>query len=162
MRMDVDRAFRKEDRMVEELPVATRDDIRELIERRAAAIRARDVEAVLAPAGEHIVLYDALGSLERRGKDDLRQKTAEWLGWYEGGLGFEIRDLTVYANDDIGFCYYLYHVTGELTNGSAVDMWVRATVGLAKRDGVWQIVHEHTSVPFDAGSGQAIVDAQPL
>jgi ketosteroid isomerase-like protein len=47
-----------------------------------------------------------------------------------------------------------------MTNGSAVDMWVRSTVCL-RTSGDWLIVHEHTSVPFDAESGRATLDLTP-
>jgi hypothetical protein len=30
------------------------------------------------------------------------------------------------------------------------------TVGLEKRDGVWSVVHEHTSLPIDMESGAAL------
>jgi uncharacterized protein (TIGR02246 family) len=137
------------------------NEIRELIENRAAAIRRRDADLVISYIADDIVLYDALAGLQKRGTDDLRQKTEEWLGWYQGNIGFEIRDLSVFAGEDVGFAFYLYGVTGTMSNGSKVDMWVRATVGLQKRDGGWRIVHEHTSVPFVAESGKAILDAQP-
>jgi len=48
-----------------------------------------------------------------------------------------------------------------MTNGAAVDMWVRSTVCLRKSGGDWLIVHEHTSVPFDAESGRATLDLTP-
>jgi ketosteroid isomerase-like protein len=48
-----------------------------------------------------------------------------------------------------------------MTNGRAVDMWVRSTVCFFKGEGGWVIEHEHTSVPFDAESGRASVDLQP-
>jgi ketosteroid isomerase-like protein len=48
-----------------------------------------------------------------------------------------------------------------MTNDSAVDMWVRSTVCLCKSGGDWLIVHEHTSVPFDAESGRAALDLTP-
>jgi len=43
-----------------------------------------------------------------------------------------------------------------------VDLWFRTTVVLKKVSGRWQIVHEHTSVPFYMdGSLRAAVDLQP-
>ena len=48
-----------------------------------------------------------------------------------------------------------------MTNGDAVDMWVRSTLGLRKIDGVWKVVHEHASVPFNAENGKALVALKP-
>ena len=134
--------------------------IRRLLVGRAAAIQRRDADAVTANAADDVVLFDALAGLRKIGKVDLQEKTAEWLGWY-ADLGFEMRELTVHAADDIAFAHYLYRVTGTMTDGTAVDMWVRDTVGLLRRDGDWAIVHEHTSVPFDADTGMALLNAQP-
>jgi ketosteroid isomerase-like protein len=85
--------------------------------------------------------------LQRIGAEALRARAAEWLGWYDGPVGYDIRDLRVTAGDDTAFASYLYRVTGTMTNGSAVDMWA--------------IAHEHTSVPFDAESGQTALDLAP-
>jgi len=61
----------------------------------------------------------------------------------------------------VGFCHYLYRVTGTLANGVKVDMWVRASVCCRKTDGKWMITHEHGSVPFDPESGKASLDLKP-
>ena len=136
-------------------------EIRALIDERVEAIQRKDVETLVNAVAPDIVLFDALDSLQRRGSTDVRAKTTQWLGWYEGPLGFEVRDLTVEAGGDLAFCAYLYRVTGTMTNGDAVDMWVRSTLGLRKIDGVWKVVHEHASVPFNAENGKALVALKP-
>lgn len=40
-------------------------------------------------------------------------------------------------------------------------MWVRATLGYRRIDGAWRIVHDHESVPFDPGTGRALIDLEP-
>jgi hypothetical protein len=40
-------------------------------------------------------------------------------------------------------------------------MWVRATLGLVRRDGTWVIFHDHESSPFDPETGQALTDLAP-
>jgi ketosteroid isomerase-like protein len=72
-----------------------------------------------------------------------------------------VRDLSVTAADEAAFCHYLYRVTGTMTNGREVDMWVRSTVCFRKVEGAWVVAHEHTSVPFDAESGKASVNLKP-
>jgi ketosteroid isomerase-like protein len=91
----------------------------------------------------------------------VRERAAQWLSWYQGPIGYEVRDLSVTAGDDAAFCHYLYRVTGTMTNGREVDMWVRSTVCFRKDEGEWAVAHEHTSVPFDAESGKASVDLKP-
>jgi len=72
-----------------------------------------------------------------------------------------VRDLHVTADGEVGFCSFLYHVTGALKEGGDVDMWVRATLGCKRINGEWLIVHDHESVPIDAASGQALTDLTP-
>ena len=144
-------------------PVATdaMAEITALITARPRLIHEKDGEALLAQSAFDVVTFDALPPLARQGTDALRQKIATWFGGYDGPIVMTIRDLQVTANDDVGFAHHLYQVTGTTTDGTAVNMWVRATVGLVKRDGAWQVTHEHTSVPFDADSGTASLDLQP-
>lgn len=45
--------------------------------------------------------------------------------------------------------------------GREVDMWARSTVCFRRTRGKWMVTYEHTSVPFDAESGKALVDLKP-
>ena len=135
--------------------------IRALLEERVRAIYEKDVETLVSAALPDIVSFDALPPLQLIGAEAIRVRAAEWLGWYDGPVGYDIRDLRITAGDDTAFASYIYRVTGTTTNGSKVDMWVRSTMGLQKRDGQWAIAHEHTSVPFDAESGQAALNLAP-
>jgi uncharacterized protein (TIGR02246 family) len=137
------------------------DRIRALFEERVRAIHDRDAQALVSVCAPDIVSYDALPPLQRLGADAVRARAEEWLGWYDGPVGYDIRDLRITAGDDTAFASYLYRVTGTMTNGSSVDMWVRSTVCLRKEDGDWLIAHEHTSVPFDAATGLAAIDLMP-
>jgi uncharacterized protein (TIGR02246 family) len=142
-------------------PSTNEAQIRALLEERVRAIHEKDVETLVSAVLPDIVSFDALPPLQRIGAEAVRARAAEWLGWYDGPVGYDIRDLRITTGDDTAFALYLYRVTGTMTNGSKVDMWVRSTLGLQKRDGRWMIAHEHTSVPFDAESGQAALDLAP-
>lgn len=135
--------------------------IRALLDERVRAIQEKDVDTLVSAAAPDVVSFDALPPLQRIGAEAVRARAEEWLGWYDGPVGYDMRDLRITAGDDTAFASYLYRVTGTMTNGSQVDMWVRSTMGLQKRDGRWTIAHEHTSVPFDAESGKAALDLAP-
>ncbi len=139
----------------------TEDQIRTMLDERVKAIHNRDAQALTSVCAPDIVSFDALPPLQRLGAEAVRARAAEWLGWYDGPVGYDIRDLRITAGEDTAFASYLYRVTGTMTNGSPVDMWVRSTTCLRKDDGAWLIAHEHTSVPFDAESGQAALDLTP-
>ena len=135
--------------------------IRELIEERVRAIRAKDVDALMSDHAPDVVIFDALDPLRYVGSEAVRERAGQWLSWYRGPVGYEVRDLSVTAGDVAAFCHYLYRVTGTMTNGSEVDMWVRSTVCFRKAGGAWVVAHEHASVPFDAESGKASVKLKP-
>jgi ketosteroid isomerase-like protein len=42
----------------------------------------------------------------------------------------------------------LNRISGTRTDGEQTDVSVRATVGLRRIGGRWQVTHEHSSVPF--------------
>lgn len=135
--------------------------LRALIDSRVEAIRARNVNALMAHHAPEVVMFDALNPLQYLGADKVRERAEEWLSWYQGSIGYEVRDLSITTGEGAAFCHYLYRVSGTMTNGKEVDMWVRSTVCFRKIDGEWKIAHEHTSVPFDAESGKASVDLKP-
>ena len=137
------------------------DQVRQLIENRAQAVRAKDLGGATVANAPDILTFDVLPPLRNAGADGIRERTEHWFGGYPDAPGYEIRDLEVVTGINVAFAYYLYHVSGTLANGSKVDMWVRATLGLQKLDGVWKIVHEHNSTPFDPESGRALIDLQP-
>jgi uncharacterized protein (TIGR02246 family) len=137
------------------------DRIRALLGERVRAIHDKDAQVLVSTCAPDIVSFDALPPLQRLGVEAVRARAEEWLGWYDGPVGFDIRDLRITAGEDTAFASYLYRVTGTMTNGTTVDMWVRSTVCLRKADGDWLIEHEHTSVPFDAESGKAALDLTP-
>jgi uncharacterized protein (TIGR02246 family) len=135
--------------------------IRKLIEERVRAISAKDVDALMSAHAPDVVMFDALDPLRYVGSEAVRERAGQWLSWYQGSVGYEVRDLSVTAGDEAAFCHYLYRVSGTMTNGREVDMWVRSTVCFRKAEGAWVVAHEHTSVPFDAESGKASVTLKP-
>jgi uncharacterized protein (TIGR02246 family) len=140
---------------------AAEDEIRELIEARVQAVRAKDLAQAMAHHAPDVVVFDVVSPLRYRGMETVRQRTQAWFSMYPEGIGYELRDLTVAASEDVAFCHYLYRVTGTTAEGNRVDMWVRATVCFQRVDGAWLVTHDHESVPFDPVSGKASMDLQP-
>ncbi|MFE0024348.1 YybH family protein [Amycolatopsis sp. NPDC059021] len=136
-------------------------EITGLIEARAGAVRAKDVAALLGQYAEDVVLFDAVGELRERGAAVERARLESWFGGYDGPITLRIKDIEVTASGEVAFAHYVFQVRGTMTDGTEVSMWVRSTVGFRAVDGVWRIVHEHSSVPFDAATGAALVDLVP-
>jgi ketosteroid isomerase-like protein len=135
--------------------------LRAVIDERVKAIHDRDSDKLMAHHAPDVLMFDALNPLQYVGADKVRERAGQWLSWYRGPIGYEVRDLSIKTGDSVAFCHYLYRVSGTMTNGNEVNMWVRSTICFCKIDGEWLVTHEHTSVPFDAESGKASVDLKP-
>lgn len=142
-------------------PHGVEEELRQLVWERVAAVRTKDLAPLAARHAPDVVMFDALPPLSSRGSAAVADKTQAWFDGYAGDIGYDVRDLHVHADGDVGFCSFLYHVTGTLTSGAEIDMWVRATLGCRRTDGHWLIVHDHESVPFDPTTGQALASLRP-
>lgn len=137
------------------------DHIIELIAGRAAAVAAADAEGVVASLAQDVVTFDMIGGLRKTGRAGALDATRDWLALYDGSPQWTDRDVTVVAGGGVAFTHALSRVTGRRKDGVDVDMWFRTTLGLRRADGVWRIVHEHLSEPFDIHSGKARLDLVP-
>jgi uncharacterized protein (TIGR02246 family) len=137
------------------------EQLRQVVLERVAAVQAKDPEPLAARQAPDVVVFDVLPPLRSLGGDAVEGKTRAWFDAYAGDIGYEVRDLLVTADGDVGFCSFLYHVSGTLAAGGEVSMWVRATLGCRRVDGRWLITHDHESVPFDPASGKALIDLEP-
>jgi uncharacterized protein (TIGR02246 family) len=132
-----------------------------VIEARVAAVAAKDLEGLLACYADDVTLFDAVGPLRDAGRDAERARLREWFGAYRTAIELDIRDLDVIADGAVAFASYLFQVRGTMTDGTEVAMWVRSTAGLRRDDNGWKIVHEHSSVPFDGATGEALTRLRP-
>lgn len=137
------------------------EQLRAMIQERAAAVQAKDPAPLAARLSDDVITFDVLPPLRGRGSEMVVDRAREWFDSYDGSIGYDVHELEVVVDGDVGFCSYLYHVTGTLTAGDEVDMWVRATAGCRRIDGQWQILHEHESIPWDPESGRGVLDQPP-
>lgn len=118
-------------------------ELRALIAAWEQAVRAGDLEGVLARHADDVVMFDVAPPLRRSGIAACR---AAWKPFVEGGPheAFELGELTLHVGSDLAFAHALL----RLQTGGAFE--VRVTLGFEKRSGRWTIVHEHHSAPSDA------------
>ena len=111
--------------------------IRQLIEDWAAAVRAVDMDAILANHAADMVMFDVPEPLQSLGMDAYRQTWDLFFQYSKGGAeAFNIREMQVTAGDTVAF------VTAILTIEGGP---LRLTVGLRKENGRWLVAHEHHS-----------------
>ena len=127
----------------------TRDDaqIREYIDASARAIRAKDINAVMAYYAPDIVTFDIM-PLQTQGADAYRKNFEAWFASVQGPIDYETHDVRLTTREDVAFCHYLGHVKSTRTTGEQTDYWVRVTAGFQRLNGKWMVTHEHVSVPL--------------
>lgn len=137
--------------------------IRELVERWAAAMRAKDTDTVVSFFDADNVMFVLDPPLQHKSADSPgAEGLQKWFESWDGPLGYEVTDLHVTTGEDVAFCHSLNHMTGKKVDGERVDLWFRETLCFKKTDGAWKIVHEHESVPFYMdGSRRAALDLRP-
>ena len=138
-------------------------EIRALIEERAAALRRKDAKGFVARQAADYALYSlySMGSPLAADQANVEEVDA-WFATWQGPIGYEIHGLGVAADGDVAFCHGFARMSGTKTDGEAVDLWFRLTLGLRRAADGWTIVHEHESVPFYMdGSLRAAVDLKP-
>ena len=126
------------------------EQIRDLIERWAAAVHAGDMEAVLADHADDIVMFDVPPPQDGvRGIDDYRQTWPPFFEWQAQGASFEIVSLEVTAGDGVAYAHALLRCAKPEELAAHPDKRLRLTLGLRKERGRWVVAHEHHSFPLD-------------
>ena len=125
-------------------------EIRNLIEGWARAVRAKDIEGVLAHHAADMVMFDVPPPVSVKGLDAYRKTWPEFFQWQRQADGsFDIVSLDITAGEEVAFA------TAVLRCGSKEELKkddtprLRLTVGLRKEGGRWQIAHEHHSFPLE-------------
>ncbi len=135
--------------------------IRQRIEDCVAALRRKDIDAVMSLYAPDIFSFDLDPPLGYIGADNKRRAWERVFAAYTGPFSYEVHDLKVTTDGQFAFAHSLNHVSGTLAGGRATDLWVRWTACLRRIDGVWLIVHDHVAVPADLKTGQAVLSLRP-
>ncbi|HEV7391611.1 MAG TPA: SgcJ/EcaC family oxidoreductase [Burkholderiales bacterium] len=135
--------------------------IRTLIDAITKAVRAKDVEAMLAQCAPDIVIFDMVPPLKHQGSQAIRGLWARTLAAFDPPLEYEVHDLDISVDGDVAFARCLNRFGGTKKDARRVLNSLRSTFGLRKIDGQWKVVHEHVSVPFEMETGKAMLDLKP-
>lgn len=135
-------------------------EVRRELESWFVSSRKKDLDALMEKIAPDVVSYEHDSPLQYKGVDDVREvcrvglESAPEIEW-------DVPDLQVLVRDDIAVTWGLNRMRGKGEDGEPFEMWSRGTRIFQKRDGRWQVIHQHVSFPYDAESGQARVDLKP-
>lgn len=128
-------------------------EIRAVIENWTKAVRARDLDSVLANHAPDIVMFDVPPPKAGvRGIDAYRETWPPFFEWIKQGATFDIVSLDVVAGADVAFAHALLRCGTADELAKDPDNRLRLTIGLRKQDGRWTIAHEHHSFPVESSS----------
>jgi uncharacterized protein (TIGR02246 family) len=120
--------------------------IRNLIERWAAAVHGGDMDGVLADHSDDIVMFDVPPPHEGvRGIDAYRETWPPFFEWQARGASFEIVSLAVTAGEDVAYAHALLRCGSPQDLAEHPESRLRLTLGLRKEGGRWLVEHEHHS-----------------
>jgi ketosteroid isomerase-like protein len=126
-----------------------------------AAIRAMDLDRVMANYAPDVMSFDVVAPLRHLGAAAKRKQWVDAFAAYRPPLEYEVRDVTITVSDDVAFAHSLNRVSGTLKNGHRSALWLRATLCFRKVGGSWLVAHDHVSVPLDPESRAARLDLEP-
>jgi uncharacterized protein (TIGR02246 family) len=125
--------------------------IRRLIEDWASAVRAKDINGVVAHHTDDLVMYDVPPPTAVRGISAYRET---WPPFFEaltqGEAAFDIVELQIAAGETIAFASALLRCGSQEELAKDPAPRLRLTIGLRKVEGAWKIAHEHHSFPAEA------------
>lgn len=135
--------------------------IRQLIADQASAICAKDIDRIMAHYATDVTFFDCKSPFQTRGAEAFRRIWEECLPYFPDSFGIERRDLSVTVSGDLALAHWLFRFTGEEKDHPALQTWIRLTGGYQRKQGRWQIVHEHCSLPSDPQTSQAVFTLEP-
>lgn len=128
-----------------------------------AAFVSKDVDRIMAfyAPGAQTVAFDILPPLQFPSYDAYKGEWAKFLAMFSGPIAVDVRDAQIQVSGELAFVHALVRISGTLTDGRPLDLWMRGTNGLRKIDGKWLVTHDHVSVPVDITTGQAAMHLTP-
>jgi uncharacterized protein (TIGR02246 family) len=121
--------------------------IRNLIESWAAAVRRKDLTAILQNHSPDLVMFDVPPPFQSRGIEAYKKSWDLFYSWTNEAIPFEIHEMDITAGGDVAFAVAAMGCAEPDACGKPKSLDFRLTIGLRKIDGQWIITHEHHSVP---------------
>jgi uncharacterized protein (TIGR02246 family) len=121
--------------------------IRELVESWARAVRAKDLDGILANHSTDILMFDVPPPLQSKGIEAYKKTWELFFSWSNDPVVFDIKDMNIIAGSDVAFVAALMRCAGTEKNGERIELEFRLTIGLRRIGDQWIVLHEHHSIP---------------
>jgi uncharacterized protein (TIGR02246 family) len=129
-------------------------ELRAIFARWFDASARKDLDASMEPIADDIVSFEHGTPQAYHGIDAVRAVCAEGFEYQDGDFRWDVPDLRVLVNGDLAVTWGLNRMHSLLPDGTVREMWSRGTRIFQRRNGRWQMTHQHVSFPVDS-AGQA-------
>jgi uncharacterized protein (TIGR02246 family) len=135
--------------------------ILQVLESYKAAVTTKDVNAFVALYDQDVCIFDLWGEWSYKGIEAWRGMVTDWFG----SLGTEhvivdFNGVQTILGNDIAMVHAFVIYQGVSADGNKLrSMQNRLTWVLKHKDGVWKIIHEHTSAPVNLETLKVILQA---
>jgi uncharacterized protein (TIGR02246 family) len=122
----------------------------EMLERYAAAVRAKDVDAFVDLYADDVRTFDLWSVWSYDGKPALREMVGEWFGSLgTDTVAVEFDEVRSQAGDDVAALSAFTTFRGISAEGEELRSMNNRLTWILRKEaaGAWKIVHEHTSAP---------------
>jgi len=121
--------------------------IRELVQSWARAVRAKDLDGILANHSTDILMFDVPPPLQSKGIEAYKKTWELFFSWSNDPVVFDIKDMNIIAGSDVAFVAALMRCAGTEKNVERIETEFRLTIGLRRIGDQWMVLHEHHSIP---------------
>jgi ketosteroid isomerase-like protein len=108
-----------------------------------------------------LFVFDVVPPHQYVGAAAYRKDWEEFLTDLDGPVKFEITDLAIVADGDLGYSQSIQHVSGKNKKGEELELILRVTDAYRKIDGRWLVAMEHVSVPVNLDTGEPDLKSKP-
>jgi ketosteroid isomerase-like protein len=126
--------------------------IRDLVENWARAVRARNLNGILANHSPDILMFDVPPPVQSKGIEAYKKTWDLFFSWSRDFGVFDIIEINITAGNDVAFVTALMRCAGVEANGDKIELEFRLTIGLRKIGDQWIVMHEHHSIPASDAS----------
>jgi uncharacterized protein (TIGR02246 family) len=138
-------------------------NIRTLFDQFSAAVKSRDVNAIMAfyAPGDSLIAFDAFPPRQYVGNASYRKSYENFFAAFPGPVTSEVIEVHLDVSGSMANSFGIDKWVATGSDGKPMTVFFRFTDVLRKFDGKWLIVHEHLSVPVDPATGQADFESKP-
>jgi ketosteroid isomerase-like protein len=139
------------------------DEIRTVIEGKAALLETGDAKAIMAYYAPTFVEFTLAPPLRQSGDGRDPGPLEAWIATFEAPPRREVTQLEITTDGEVAFATSIDRLSAVPRGATeGFSMWFRVTLGLRRIDGRWLVTHEHESVPFEMdGSFRASTGLTP-